>query len=94
MNSSDLVNKIKLEDSNQIKLNAGLRNIKSKLVLQKILNNLEKKKLYEIIKYNKNIQNKINININNYKEYSDLIEIEIKSVNNEYGKFINYKKEN
>ena len=94
MNSNDLVNKIKSEDFNQIKFNADLSNIKSKLVLQKILNNLEKKKLYKIIKYNKNIQSRINININDYKEYSELIELEIKPVNNEYDKFINYEKEN
>ena len=43
MNSNDLVNKIKSEDFNQIKFNADLSNIKSKLVLQKVLNNLEKK---------------------------------------------------
>ena len=40
MNSNDLVNKIKSEDFNQIKFNTDLSNIKSKLVLQKILNNL------------------------------------------------------
>ena len=36
----------------------------------------------------------MNININNYKEYSEIyspIEIEIKPVKNEYGKFINMK---
>ena len=47
-----------------------------------------------MIKYNKNIKNRINININDYKEYSEkytLIEIEIKPVNNKYGEFISNK---
>ena len=64
-------------------------NIKSKYILRIIFNNLEKKKLLDIAKYNKNIKEKINININDYKEYSDLIEIEIKPINNKFGKFIN-----
>ena len=64
-------------------------NIKSKYILRIIFNNLEKKKLLDISKYNKNIKEKINININDYKEYSDLIEIEIKPINNKFGKFIN-----
>ena len=49
------------------------------------------------MKYNKNIKKRINININNYKEYSEIystIEIEIKPVNNKYTKFINTNKEN
>ena len=41
----------------------------------------------------KNIKERINININDYKEYSELIEIEIKIAKNKYGKFINIKKE-
>ena len=65
--------------------------------LQKLFNNLLKKKLLEIIKYNKNIKNRINISIKDYIEYSEIfssIEIEIKPVNNKYGKFINIDKEN
>ena len=48
-----------------------------------------------MIKYNKNIKNRINININDYKEYSEKyssIEIYIKPVKNKYGKFININK--
>ena len=55
-----------------------------------------KKKSLDIIKYNKNIKNRININIQDYKEYSEKyssIELEIKPVNNVYGKFIIYTKE-
>ena len=49
------------------------------------------------IKYNKNIKNRINISIKDYKDYSELyslIEIEIKPIKNKYGKFININKEN
>ena len=49
-----------------------------------------------MVKYNKNIKNRINININDYKEYSEKyssIEIEINPVSKKYGIFINYKKE-
>ena len=66
------------------------------LILKKIFNNLEKKKLLNLVKNNKNIKKRINININDYKEYSEKyssIEIEIKPANNEYGNFINIKKE-
>ena len=48
------------------------------------------------MKYNENIKKRINININDYKEYSEKyssIEIEIKPVSNEYGNFINIEKE-
>ena len=51
---------------------------------------MEKKSL-DIIKYNKNIRERIDISIKDYKEYSEIyssIEIELKPVNNQYGKFI------
>ena len=71
-------------------------NLKTDYFLEILFNNLEKKKTLNLIKYNKNIKNRINININDYKEYSEkysLIELEIRPVNNKYGKFINPKKE-
>ena len=58
---------------------------------------LLKKRALDIIKYNKYIKERININIKNYKEYSEIyssIELEIKPVYNKYGKFININKEN
>ena len=75
---------------------ANFNNIRSKFILKKIFNNLEEKKALKIIKTNKTIRKRLNIDINNYKEYSEiktLIEIDIKLKNNEYGKFINIKKE-
>ena len=71
-------------------------NIKSKYIIQKLFDNLSKKRTLDIIKYNQKIQNKINININDYKEYSELyssIEIEIIPVNNKFRNFINIDKE-
>ena len=80
------------KEKNQIK--PVYENIKTDYFLEKVFNNLEKKKTLIIVKYNKNIKNRINININDYKEYSEKyssIEIEIKPVNNKYCKFINIK---
>ena len=71
-------------------------NLKNDYFLQKVFNNVEKKKLLNIVKYNKNIKKRINININDFKEHSEKyssIEIEIKLVNNEYIEFINIEDE-
>ena len=90
-----------LSDSEKIKLNEIktkkiFKNIKSKYIIKIIFDNLSKKRTLDIIKYNQKIQNKINININDYKEYSELyssIEIEIIPVNNKFRNFINIDKE-
>ena len=69
-----------------------INNIKSIYFIKLILDNLHKKKQLKIIKYNKNLQNRLNINITNYQKYSELftpIEIEIIPAQNQYGKFIN-----
>ena len=53
---------------------------------------LSRKKLLNIIQYNKQTQNILDININDYKEYCELyspIEIEIIPAKDMYGKFIN-----
>jgi hypothetical protein len=49
-----------------------MKDIKCDYFILKIFDNLGKKKSLEIIKYNKNIQNRKNININDYKEYSEM----------------------
>ena len=64
------------------------KEIKNDYILKKIFLNLKNKKFMEIIKYNKKLQKRLNININNYKEYSQLyssIEIELKPADNKYG---------
>ena len=80
------VEKNKSKDNN-------INKIKSKLILKQIFNLLTKNKILLIIKRNKEIQNKLSININDYKEYSEIytkIIIEIIPANNKYGKFINF----
>jgi len=85
-------NKEKTESKNIFK------NLKNDYFLQKLFNNLSIKKTLDIIKFNKNIKDRINISIKNYKEYSEIyssIEIEIKPVDNfKYGNFITIFEEN
>ena len=72
-----------------------LNNLKSDYFIRKLFEYMSKKKSLETIKYNKNIQKRMDININHYKDYSEkysLIEIEIKPMENKYGKFINVGK--
>ena len=71
MNSSSELSKEKTE-SNKIESKDIFKNLKSDYFLQKLFNNLLKKKSLDIIKYNKNIKNRININIKDYKEYSEI----------------------
>ena len=68
--------------------------LKSKYILIKIFDLLTKKKSLEIIHYNKKLQKRSDLTINDYKEYFQLliyssIEIELKLVDNKYEKFIN-----
>ena len=97
MEPKDTASKIK--DQKQPKLissNNILRIIKSNFILKKFFDYPNKRKSLEIIKYNKNIQKRMNININNYKEYSEKyssIEIEIKPMKNKYGRFIYIKED-
>ena len=96
MNSSSELNKEKTE-SNKIESKDIFKNLKNDFFLQKLFNHLLKKKILDIIKYNKNIKERINISIQDYKEYSEIyssIEIEIKPANNKYGKFININEKN
>ena len=79
----------KLED---IKQEGNFDDIKSKYILRKIFDYLNKKKSLEIVHQNKRIQNRLGININDYIENCETnttIEIEIIPKKNKYGKFIN-----
>ena len=96
MNSSNELSKEKTE-SNKMELKDIFKNLKSDFFLQKLFYNLLKKKSLDIVKYNNNIKERINISIKDYKEYSEIyssIEIEIKPANNKCGEFINIDKEN
>ena len=64
MNSS--LNKDKIESKDILK------NLKNDYFLQKLFNHLLKMKSLDIIKYNKNLKNRINISIKDYKEYSEI----------------------
>ena len=70
-----------------IKSRVNFDNLKSVYFLIKIFEHLKKWKYLELMKYNKNLQTRLNLSINDYKDYSQLyspIEIELKFVNNEH----------
>ena len=76
----------------RIQPKSALENVKSFYILKKIFNYLMKNKQFEIIKYNKKIQNRLNITIDNYKKYREMfsqIEIEVIAIKNKDCKFIN-----
>ena len=73
-----------------------LENIKSRYILKKLFNHIIIKKSLGISKYNNKLKKIINLNINDYKEYSEQyssIEIEIKLAQDKNDIFINIKKE-
>ena len=91
MNLGNISNK---EKSNQAKSKAILEKLKSNVILKIIFNIMKKNISLDIAKYNKKLQGKLNLDINNYKEYYyqlhfSSIEIELKLENNKYDKFIN-----
>ena len=82
MNSSNLLSKEKKELNKMKSKDIVFKKLKSDYFLQKLFNNLSKKKSLDVIKYNKNIKDRLNISIKDYKEYSEIyssIEIEIKN---------------
>ena len=68
-----------------------LNDIRNKYILQKIFDFIDKTNSLNIIRYNKAIQNKLDINIDTYKEYSQII-FDIKLFNQE-GKLMLKKRE-
>ena len=97
MEPKDTPNKVEEQgQSKLIDLNNQLRNLKSDYFIQKFFGYMTERKSLETIRYNKNIQKRINININHYKAYSETktsIELDIIPMKGKYGKFINIKKE-
>ena len=92
MKSSINVSKENSKDNESAKPNPILENIKSRYILSKIYNNMTIKKKLEIVKYNKKVQNRLDLGIKDYKEYSETyssIEIEIIPTKDNYGEFIN-----
>ena len=88
-------NKVSKQDNENININIStinLGNLKSDYFLQKICYNMNKKKSLELAKYNKKIQNRLNLSIKDYKEFSEIftpIEMELIPANKIYDKFIN-----
>ena len=81
------------EELNQRK---KLEDIKADYFLQQLFDMSHKRRALEVIRYNKNIQQRINININDYKENSKIyssIEIELIPAKKLFGEFINIEKE-
>ena len=71
----------KEEKLNQIKSKVNLNNLKSIVILKKILSYITKNESLNILRYNKKLQKRLNLSINDYKDYSQLyspIEIELK----------------
>ena len=94
MKSSINVSKENNKENESAKPNPITEKIKSDYFLQKLYDNMTKKKKLEIVKYNKRIQNRLNLDVKDYKEYSETyssIEIEIIPTKGKYGKFINIK---
>ena len=65
-----------------------LYNIKSKYILKYILLNLRENRFLNIIRYNKNLQNKLDLGIKYYKDFYELVEVELFPIKNKYGNFI------
>ena len=96
MKSSINVSKENNKENESAKPNPPIESLKSDYFLQKLYDNIPKKKKLKIVKCNKRIQNRINLSIKDYKEYSETftpIEIEIILSKDKYGEFININEE-
>ena len=81
----------------QVKSKANLENIKSDYMLKNLFNIMKKNISFKIVKYNKKLQKRLNLNFNSYKDYSQLyspIEIEIKIWENQYDKYNIFEQSN
>ena len=70
--------------------------IKNKLILKLIFSKIKRNKYLEIIKPSKKVQNKLDINIKDFKDYTEIfstIDIEMIPSENKFGKFINISKQ-
>ena len=74
--------------TNQYASSLKLEKIRSRYILKLIFNILNNTKSLKIIKYNKKIKKRLDIDIDNYKK-SSIIEIDIIPNENPHGKFIN-----
>ena len=73
-----------------------IKRFKNDHFLEKVFDNLTKKYFLELVKYNKKMKERLDLTINDYKEYCETyssIEIEIIPKKKGKGKFINIKEE-
>ena len=77
---------------NEIEIKNILENIKSKYILKQIFINLPKRNQLKILKYNKKLQEKLELNLNDYEDYTS-IEIEIIPVKDKFGYFMKFLNE-
>ena len=69
---------ISKEEKLNIKSKVDLKDLKSIFILKKVLSYMKKHKSLTIIKYNKALQKKLNLNINDYKEcYKEYLQIDL-----------------
>ena len=74
MDPKDTINTGKeIENLNLIKPNNKFINIKSDYFMRKLFGIMQTRISLKIIKYNINIQKRMNININNYKDFFEKI---------------------
>ena len=91
MDSSNNASKENNKENESTKPNPIIENIKSKYIFSKIYGIMTQKKKLEIVRWNKKIQNRLNLSIKDYKEYSEKyssINIEIIPAIRKYGRFI------
>ena len=89
MNSKNISKAAKLK---QIKSETYFENLKSNYILKKKFSHFEQNKGLNIIKYNKQLQKRFDLNINDYKRCSCIV-IELIPIEHEYDTFINIPKE-
>ena len=81
MDPKDTINTGKeIENLNLIKPNNKFINIKSDYFMRKLFGIMQKRISLKIIKYNINIQKRMNININNYKDALLILRKKIKNI--------------
>ena len=72
MESKDIIDTEKeIEKLNLIQPKNKFINLKSNYILKKLFGIMQKRISLKIIKFNINIQKRLNININNYKDFSE-----------------------
>ena len=80
------------QKNNNYHSNNIIKKIRSKYIQIKIFDNLEEKKLLNIVHYNKKYQKLMNKRLKDYKNEYSKIEIEIIPKKNTYGEFIHFKR--